>query len=433
MHGIIVQSSRRRPWRLLTAVALTTFFAFPGFGRAVPLADSDVVIDRAATRKICQVTGETDRSTGRQTINATETRFKFWGTDLGSSFEHDGKLVFLFGDTHAVPGLHRVHDRDIIGTSTTADPEDCIKLDVMTDGDGGYRPLTIPHVDGGEFSVPTAGFSANGVMYVIATTGQTATSPMGHSVLASSSNGGHDFRYEYDLSSQHFINAAAAAVTAEDTPGLPQDMGDAVLLWGSGSYRKSDAYLAALPKGRPGDHLALRYFAGLDSAGAPVWSSREQDSAPLFKQSCIGELSVAWNPDLRKWVMLYNCGEARSQIMLRTADRPWGPWSQPQVLFDAADDKGFCHFMNGDSVQQVSASDTPCQAVSDPHDPEVAGDPYAPYLIAKFSRGVAGSHSDIYFMMSTWNPYNVVLMKARLKLHDQDPLREAGLGDSNHS
>jgi hypothetical protein len=80
-----------------------------------------------------------------------------------------------------------------------------------------------------------------------------------------------------------------------------------------------------LPEERADRRDALRYFAGLDPAsGEPVWSSREEDSAALFHQPCLGELSVAWNEDLRKWLMLYNCGKLGSKILVRTADRPWG-------------------------------------------------------------------------------------------------------------
>lgn len=346
----------------------------------VSAAHAAPVVERG--RKICQLTGEVDRSIGQPTINRTETMARFWGTDLGASFEHDGKVVFLFGDTHAAPGLERARDRDIIATSTDGSPDDCLKLDVMTNADGGYRPLSIAGVDGGEFSVPTTGFSANGAMYVLATTGRSASKVMERSVLARSTNGGRDFQPLYTMSSQHFINAAA----------VQGDQG--VMLFGSGAYRASSPHLAVLAN--PEDRASLRYFAGMEG-DAPKWSAREDQAKPLFDQACVGEISAIWNQGLKKWVMVYNCGAPQSQILLRTADNAWGPYSNPQVLFDAAD--GFCTFMNALN----------CHQVSDPHNPQVAGDPYAPYLISRFSQG-----PDLYFLMSTWNPYNVVLMKARL-------------------
>ena len=51
------------------------------------------------TRKVIQLTGDIDRETGHMTTNQTEKKFGIYGTDLGVSFLHDGKLYFLFGDT----------------------------------------------------------------------------------------------------------------------------------------------------------------------------------------------------------------------------------------------------------------------------------------------------------------------------------------------
>jgi len=393
-----------KPLSLALALALTFTGTY-----ATAASQKEVVVDHAETRKICQVTGEVDRSTGLPTINATETTARFWGTDLGASFEHDGKTVFLFGDTHAAGGLERQRDRDMVATSTETDPDKCLKLDFVKDADGGYRPLSVAGVSGGEFSVPTGGFSAGGSMYAVLTTDRTEEMVMGRSVLARSDNGGRDFTPLYDLSTRHFINVAVA-----------KD-GGKVLAFGSGNYRQSDVRLAIMDEDKVGEKSAIRYFAGTDADGQPKWSAHEADSAALLDQSCVGELSVAWSADLSKWVMMYNCGAPRSQIMVRTADNAWGPWSSPQVVFDAERDNGMCQFMHDPQGRCGTR-------LTDPHSPQIAGDPYAPYMIARFAKGVAGRHADIYFLMSTWNPYNVVLMKARLKL--DEPVREAGLNDS---
>src|ERR1700690_260749 len=52
-----------------------------------------------STQKICQLVGETDREFNKPTFNQTESRFGLAGNDLGYSFEHNGKLFFLFGDS----------------------------------------------------------------------------------------------------------------------------------------------------------------------------------------------------------------------------------------------------------------------------------------------------------------------------------------------
>jgi hypothetical protein len=374
---------------------------------APPPAPAAASPQPGATRKVCQLVGEHDHETGLPTANATLSRHRFWGTDLGSSFEHGGRLYFLFGDTHAAPGLARPADRDLVASTDDADPADCLRLTFHDEGDGGYRPLEIAGVDGGAFSVPTGGFSAGGRMYVFATTDRTDGNPMGRTVLARSDDDGASFRPVRDFSSSRFINVAPVPVEAG--PGLPSD-GPGVLLWASGRYRQSDPRLAFLPASGVEDPGAARYFAGAGPDGAPRWSAAEADAAPLFEHPCVGELSVSWNRPLARWLMLYNCAEGAgggSRVLMRTAERPWGPWSEPEVLFDPVRDGGACRFMN--------APEAGCASVTDPHTPRVAGDPYGPYLIDRFTTALEGGAATIYFTLSTWNPYTVVLMQATLR------------------
>ncbi|MBI3952175.1 MAG: DUF4185 domain-containing protein [Acidobacteria bacterium] len=134
--------------------------------------------------------------------------------------------------------------------------------------------------------------------------------------------------------------------------------------------------------------------------------------AHLFVHPCIGEFSVASNPFLRKWLMLYNCDSPRG-INFRVADQPWGRWSPPAVLFDPWADGGYCHFMH------VSWDFRNCDSVYDsmfgsPRQREWAGE-YGPYQIPRYTTGDATS-TTIYYTMSTWNPYQVVLMKSTLRL-----------------
>jgi len=43
----------------------------------------------------------------------------------------------------------------------------------------------------------------------------------------------------------------------------------------------------------------------------------------------------------------------------------------------------------------------------------VQGGTYAPYVVERWTK-VQGSELDLYYVLSTWNPYVVVLMKSRL-------------------
>ncbi len=356
-----------------------------------------------SSQKVCQLTGEFDRERQQPTLNRTESRFGVRGTDLGASFEHNGRIYFLFGDTQGRRG------GDSIAYSEDTNPEDCVALQFVTGPDGLYLPPRVPGIRLGAFEVPTGGFSHNSKMYVFFTTDHSEQKVMGRSILARSPDSAQSFEYLYYVSRDKFINIAPVIVNNADIPGLPQSQGQGLLLWGSGTYRKSDPYLAYISLDSVEDRRALRYFAGLEPGSSqPRWSPNESEAVPLFTHPCIGELSVAWNPFLRKWLMLYNCGNPRG-INFRVADQPWGPWSETQVLFHPWDDKGYCYFMH------VSWQFRNCDSVHDPGRENVWGGEYGPYLIPRYFTG-DGTRTTIYYVMSTWNPYNVVLMKSVLEV-----------------
>src|SRR5678809_274698 len=66
---------------------------------STPAGGDGIAYVPGSTQKVCQLIGETDRETGAPTVNRTETNWGLAGNDLGYSFEHDGKLFFLFGDS----------------------------------------------------------------------------------------------------------------------------------------------------------------------------------------------------------------------------------------------------------------------------------------------------------------------------------------------
>src|SRR6185437_15250366 len=111
--------------------------------------------------------GENDVETHLPTLNRTETKAGIVGTDLGYSFEHDGKYYFLFGDTNEVRNLKRDHDADSIAVwDGRLSPDGCIALNFIKDPvDGGYHSPRIPGIANSTYDVPAGGLSANGKMY----------------------------------------------------------------------------------------------------------------------------------------------------------------------------------------------------------------------------------------------------------------------------
>ena len=165
------------------------------------------------------------------------------------------------------------------------------------------------------------------------------------------------------------------------------------------------------------------YFAGLDTRGDPVWTNSEPLAATLFSPpgpACMGELSVTFNRYLQKWLMLYNCDSPRG-INFRVSEAPWGPWSPPRVLFDPGlisdgGDGGYCqsmHYQNGSACPPGSPNPSDNLVIGGPNR---WGGEYGPYVVDQLTVGdEAAKRTTIFFTMSTWNPYQVVLMKSTLQ------------------
>ncbi len=254
------------------------------------------------------------------------------------------------------------------------------------------------------------GISVGGKMYVYHTTDHTKSVIMGRSVVAVSEDDGNTFNYLYDFSKEHFINVSIVEVNPEDWPGVPKTDAAGLFIFGSGTYRSSDVRLAFQPAHEIENPSSLCYFAGSDRAGQPTWSCRENDARPLLNENCVGELSVSYNRFIKRWIMLYNCEFNKvGRIVMRTARFPWGPWSRLQIVFDPARDHGFCHFLH------YSWKFKKCDRLSDPGREKESGGPYGPYQFKDYAVGNSRS-TTIYFTMSTWNPYTVVLMKSTLWL-----------------
>jgi hypothetical protein len=368
-----------------------------------PTVPPDVFYVSNSTRKITQLIGDTDFERLIPTETRTQTRYGMTGSDLGVPFAHKGRTYVAFGDTQGgVSG-----DRDPLAWTTDTDLNDGVQLTFFTNGPI-WRPITIPGISQGAFEVPLDGVSISNRMYLYHSTDHSEAVTMGRSALAVSLDDGQTFSLLYTLSTSHFINVSVNKVNVFDWPGAPAISGEAVFIFGSGSYRASDVRLAFHPAAAIQDVSALRYFAGLDGAGNPLWSSNEVDAIALFDQSCVGELSVAWNKFIRRWVMLYNCGSPRG-INFRTAQYPWGPWSEPQVLLEPWDDRAYARFMhaswtfrNYDTVHNSGRQND-------------WGGEYGPYMFREHATG-SDNRTTIYFTLSTWNPYVAVLMKSELSI-----------------
>jgi hypothetical protein len=368
-----------------------------------------------STTKLEQLIADIDRVTKRPTLSRTEERFGIIGSDLGSSFEHAGKLFFLFGDTIARGGTG-----DPIATTAAQSGEGGVRLDFLTGADGRFLKVRPPGVDMETNEVPLAGVSLGGRIYLMIKTNFREGASTDISKLVRFDERARRFEVLRDVSrlpAGHFVKVSLHHAT---TPiaGLPRQ-DPAVLMWGTGTYRKSDVYLAVTPAEAFATGEGTRYFAGLDAAGAATWAADESRAAPLFEQPVIGDLSVSFVPQVGLWLMLYDAWPGRGTdtparhredagIQLRTSTTPWGPWSAPEPVLRPSDAKQgkLMHMANTDD-----GLEWPEKKFNGTSRRSEQGSIYAPYMIERFTR-VEGDRLKLYYTLSTWNPYVVLLMRS---------------------
>jgi len=302
------------------------------------------------TKRIVQLTGEFDR-TGWDGIgpkafahNRTESAYQIRGTDLGVSFPHHNRTYFLFGDTWRNNQPCNWTNLDLIAYTTDPDPRDGLDLAFF------YAPPRVSDdISQREFEVPLDGVSAGASMFVFFSTCHVNAEGydlMGRSVLTRCDDDGFAFTFLRELSRYKFINVSIQREMIDadiaDFLGLP-GVTDVLWIWGSGRYRASDVYLAVTPFALlDRGEFDLRYFSGNRRVAA--WSRFEEEATALFCNGSVGELSVRWNPHLRRWLATFNSKNPRG-IQLHAAEKPWGPWTQrPLCVFDPAD--GYCTFMH---------------------------------------------------------------------------------------
>jgi len=379
-----------------------------------------------STIKVEQLLGEEDKQLHQPTLSRTVTRYGIEGTDLGYSFEHDGRVFFLFGDT--VGRLRRA--LDTIATTEASDPESGVRLDFLKNGSD-YLTIQPPGISMGAFEVPVTGISLGGQIYVAVSTNHSEDRSTDRSVLTKFTPPAkfEPLRTISQLPEGHFVKMSVHAQPGPVT-GLPPG-GPFIIIWGTGPYRKSDAYLSIVPAAQFESGKGTRYFAGLDAAAAPTWSEMESDAKAIVRNGTMGDLSVTWCKDLGLWLMTYDSrAPAPRGILFSYSRAPWGPWSEPQILFNAARDGAVGKFIHNPDARPPDGLAGPVIGKGQANPEAVHGGAYAPYVVERWTK-VQGSELGIYYVLSTWNPYVVVLMKSRLRVEQRQAndaaLRAAGL------
>jgi hypothetical protein len=192
---------------------------------------------------------------------------------------------------------------------------------------------------------------------------------------------------------------------------------------------------------------APKYFTGLDANGRPQFSTSQSAAVALDlgfpgdatreKFDIVNQMAVSWVPSLNKWMMLYGgdlppnvvqfflgtnaplaVRDPQGAIHARFASQPWGPWSAPVSVFAGGDPAasppvaGSQYGANGVLFHPSCSASTCADDASPAHGDY--GRLYGANIIDAWTTQRGPGAVDIYWNASTWNPYQVVLMRTRV-------------------
>ncbi len=216
----------------------------------------------------------------------------------------------------------------------------------------------------------------------------------------------------------------ATAVNAERLADLPEDQRRGVFIFAVPRYRASVPYLARAPVETLADPLTWRFFTGRTANGQPSWATYEDwqrgaaagawkppGDAGIFVPVvpagyCVGEFSITWNRPLGRWLMLHQCAR---RVFARIAATPWGSWSTPTEILGVG-----CRLV---MLPQGCGNRRDYWPGKHGSGKFVPGGFYAPYVLDRYTTaGGPGRRSTIYWLVSTWNPYEVSVMRTTLEL-----------------
>ena len=405
--------------------------------------------------------------TCKSTTSKTATNGDVLGDDVATSFENNGELIMMFGDTIGATAAYANwigfqntfgwNAHDPIARSTTLHAEDGLLLNFFMSGTHALEVLPPPQANGtavdmGAFNVPNGGITLNGTIYLSYKTGHTTdsagngTDAMDYAVLGTFNEISQAFtsgRTTSALPGGHFVTNAfyEAPIGTLGTPAPVVPEPD-VVMFGLGLYRASNVFLSIIPSSEfatgvdSSGNSATRYFTGITN-GQPTWSLNESDSVPVVTDinpanPTIGNLSAFYSQQLGLWLMTYDGGkgsDTTSGVYFTYAPQPWGPWSTPQRIFNDCRDNAlgvFIHYYYAVASGNTCPTAMPTGVTSAPNSAGPAGptismtnnDPqttkgggYAPQMVQRFTE-IAGNTMKIFYTLSTWNPYTVVLMES---------------------
>ncbi|MBA2451635.1 MAG: DUF4185 domain-containing protein [Chloroflexia bacterium] len=267
--------------------------------------------------------------TGPGSPSRTDERWNIAGADLGFSFEGDGNIYMVFGDTWGRSGTEGPDWRS--NTMVVVEPDAThgfIVTDAVRDeNDEAIELLPSLKQAKQEYTViPTTGIAIDGRMYLHYLSvndwdrhwwGYKKPVPNGSGLAYSDDQG------------QTWIKDERATWPG-DSPFAQAAMvqrGDFVYAFGTPAGRFGAAQLLRVESDRLLEPEEYRYWTG------DRWSSDASLAAEVVPAP-VGELSVRWSSHHQLWFMMYT-NEMTHASVLRSAEQLTGPWGPEEVVVTA--------------------------------------------------------------------------------------------------
>jgi hypothetical protein len=343
---------------------------------------------------------------GPNSPNNTYTRFAISGADLGIIWDNgqtgaNDQVLMAFGDTFgdcSVSGqqwrsntLFRSADRNLSDGISVPDPAfgnayaGSPVLSAIPPGSNFSRQIIASlNLAPTEVTIiPTAGISVGTTQYVNFMSVQKWGNPgqwtTNFSAIATSVDNGETWTASRETVRPSFYFSVPSVWFNWGNQNFQQGAfvrrDGYVYSFGTPSGRSGSAYVSRVPENAVLDLSQYEYWSSpwWNFFGTGSWVANSPWSATPVISAPVSEMSVQYNDYLNKYVVLYTDGS--NNVVMRTADNPQGPWSASQTL--------------------VTSTQLP-------------GGIYAPF-IHPWSAG-----HDLYFNLSLWSAYSVMLMHTTL-------------------
>jgi hypothetical protein len=321
--------------------------------------------------------------TGPDSPNETIQRFAITGTDLGIMWDNgdsaNRQVLMAFGDTNGycgVPGkqwrynaLFRSQDGAL--SKTVAVPDGVVAN--RYSGSPVWRPgiskqiiNSIGQAPEETGIIPTAGVSVGNRQYLNFMSIRNWDSPGSWSTNFAATATSTDNGETWGVYPGTIRAPGAGNENFQMSAFLKPGPGDSYLYtFGTPAGRSGSAYVARVAPGLVPDLTKYEYW----NADSGAWVPGNPAAATPVIPGPVGEMSAQYNTYLKQYLVLY--GNGSNDVVMRTAPAPQGPWSPEQLLVPSS---------------------------------QIPGGIYAPYL-HPWSTG-----RELYYNLSLWSAYNVMLM-----------------------